>query len=134
MFGDNILVAPKLTKPEGVYKHMHMQEVTYALPENETWYNYYSKAKESSTPQDEWVTAALPDLEQAVFVRGGSILPILLHEDCMSLLTCMRNDIRLEVYPDETYSAVGTLYLDDGSSFEYLDTDTKSARLSITYA
>jgi len=24
MFGSSILVAPKVTRPEGVYKHMHM--------------------------------------------------------------------------------------------------------------
>ena len=32
MFGSQILVAPKVTRPEGVYNHMHLQKVTYALP------------------------------------------------------------------------------------------------------
>jgi len=51
--------------------------VTYALPEGSTWFNFYTKQAVDATPQDEMVTATLSDLEQAVFVRGGSILPIL---------------------------------------------------------
>lgn len=43
MFGSSMLVAAKVTKPSGVYKHSHMQEVSYALPEGATWFNYYSK-------------------------------------------------------------------------------------------
>ena len=46
----------------------------------------------------------------------------------------MRNDVRLEVYPDATGEASGSLYLDDGSSFEFTDRDAKSARLSFAYA
>jgi len=63
---------------------------------------------------------ALPDLEQAVFVRGGTILPILLHEDCMALLPCKAKDIRFEIYPDSTAKATGTLNLDDGETLYYL--------------
>ena len=69
-----------------------------------------------------------------MFIRGGSILPILLHDDCVSLIPCMRNDIRLEVYPDSEGNASGSLYLDDGSSFEFTDRDSKSARLSFSYS
>lgn len=43
MFGESILVAPKVTKPEGVLENMHMQEVTYALPEGANWFSYYTK-------------------------------------------------------------------------------------------
>ena len=46
----------------------------------------------------------------------------------------MRNDIRLEVFPDSSLEASGSLYLDDGASFEFTDKDTKSARLSYKYA
>ena len=135
MFGDSILVAPKVTRPQGVYKHMHKQLVKYALPQGQLWFNYYTKAKEVSTPEGQWVETALSDLEQAVFVRAGSILPILLHDDCESLIPCMRNDIRLEVYPDSIYGAAsGSLYLDDGASYEFTDRDNKSARLNINFA
>ena len=43
MFGESILVAPKVTRPQGVLQLSHQQEVTYALPESTTWFNYYSK-------------------------------------------------------------------------------------------
>jgi len=81
--------------------------VTYALPSTATWYNYYSKMSVASTADGEWITTALPDLEQAVFVRGGTVLPILLHEDCVSLLPCMDRPIRLEIYPDANGKASG---------------------------
>lgn len=58
-------------------------------------------------------------MEQATFIKGGSIVPILLHEDCLALLTCYQNPIRLEVYLDENDSAKGWLYTDDGTSFDY---------------
>jgi alpha-glucosidase (family GH31 glycosyl hydrolase) len=54
-----------------------------------------------------------------VFVKGGSIVPILLHDDCMSLLSCINNPLRLEVYPDGDGYAESLLYLDDGESMDY---------------
>lgn len=59
------------------------------------------------------------DLEQAVFVKSGSILPILLHDDCMALLDCVKNSIRLEVYLDTSGNANGSLYVDDGESLAF---------------
>ena len=44
---------------------------------------------------------------------------MLLHEDCVALLTCYQNPIRLEVYLDGDDSAKGGLYVDDGTSFDY---------------
>lgn len=109
--------------------------MTYALPEGTNWFDYYTKQSVASTAQGEWVTASLTDLEQAVFVRAGSILPILLHEDCYALLPCINNDVRLEVYPDSNGAASGGLYLDDGSSLEYSTArDSDSAWHSFTYA
>lgn len=32
MFGSHLLVAPKVTKPTGVFKHMNKQKVSFALP------------------------------------------------------------------------------------------------------
>ena len=136
MFGDSLLVAPKVTKPYGVLKHTHLQEVTYALPVSSTWFNFYNKQAVESTLEDEWVTVTLSDLEQAVFVRGGSILPILKHDDCLAILACINNDIRLEVYPDsgDEDSGMGLLYLDDGRSFDYsIDADKNSAQMVFSY-
>merc|ERR1712187_1019460 len=80
-----------------------------------------------------WTTVDLSDLEQAVFIRGGSILPILLHEDCMALLPCIKNPIRLEVYLDENDSASGSLYLDDGETYEFLNSTDGHASISFSY-
>ena len=91
--------------------------VNYILPDDELWYNYYSKQQSLDTGV--WKTSTLTDLEQAVFVRGGSVIPILLHEGCMALLPCIRNPIRLEVYLDENDEASGELYLDDGETYEF---------------
>ena len=41
----------------------------------------------------------------------------------------MRNDIRLEIYPDSDFKASGRLYLDDGASFDFAHRNDKSARL-----
>ena len=119
MLGGSILVAPKLTEPTFQDMLSHTQQVSYILPEEELWYNYYTKELASSTGSHQTVT--LPDLEQAVFIRGGSILPILLHEECLALLKCYKNPIRLEMYLDEAQEAAGQLYIDDGLSYEYQD-------------
>ena len=44
MFGDSILVAPKIIKPDDLHSQFHRQMVKYILPEGGLWYNYYSKA------------------------------------------------------------------------------------------
>ena len=37
----------------------------------------------------------------------------------MALLPCMGNDIRLEIYPDASGLASGSLYLDNGETLDY---------------
>jgi alpha-glucosidase (family GH31 glycosyl hydrolase) len=58
-------------------------------------------------------------MEQGTFVKGGSILPILAHKRELSLLNAIKNNIKLEVYPDEENYAIGILYLDDGESLNH---------------
>ena len=132
MFGGSLLVAPKLTKPDDLLSSFHRQSVNYILPDDELWYNYYTKQQQSETGT--WKTTTLPDLEQAVFVRGGSVLPILLHEDCMALLPCIRNPVRLEVYLDENDEASGELYLDDGETYEFQNNPDGHARIQFSYS
>jgi len=105
MFGSSMLVAPKLTTPTEPLDKMKMQEVTFTLPESAKWYNYYSKKVEQVTGQA--VTRYLPDLEQAVFIKGGSVMPMLEHDECMALMSCFHNKLRLEVYLDENQEASG---------------------------
>jgi len=95
-----------------------MQEVSFVLPTGNTWYNYYSKKLEQVLGSK--VTRLLPDLEQAVFIRGGTILPKLLHDNCYALSQCYWSKIRLEVYIDSYNSATGSLYTDDGVSFDHI--------------
>ena len=117
MLGNSFLVAPKLTEPDDLLSSMHRQKVSYLLPTGAYWYNYISKERNDVT--GEWQEQALADLQQATFIKGGSIVPVLLHEDCLALLTCYQNPIRLEIYLDEDDSAEGWLYVDDGTSYDY---------------
>ena len=40
MLGKSILVAPKVTSTKGALEIVKLQQVTYYLPQNETWYHY----------------------------------------------------------------------------------------------
>lgn len=117
MFGDSIMVSPKITTPTEVLEKLHLQEVTYMLPSGVQWWNYYSKQVQEGTGYN--ITVSLPDLEQAVFVKGGSIIPILQHDGCLALSECLENKINLEVYLDENLEASGQVFFDDGETFKY---------------
>jgi len=64
-------------------------------------------------------------------VKGGSILPILAHKRELSLLNAIKNNIRLDIYPDSHNFAHGMLYLDDGESMDHLK--GKNTLLSYKY-
>lgn len=130
MLGDSMLVAPKIETPTDILEAQHMQEVTFTLPTGAKWYNYYSKKVETVT--GEAVTRNLPDLEQAVFIKGGSVMPVLLHDDCYALTKCINDKIRLDVYIDDNNHASGSLYTDDGTSFKH-ETDSEFAEVNFTY-
>lgn len=51
----------------------------------------------------------------------------------MSLLSCMTNAITLEVYIDADGNSCGSLYLDDGETFEYANDVSKSALINFNY-
>lgn len=129
MLGDYMLVAPKVTVPSAELDEGQMQEVTYTLPSSASWYNYYTKEQQSTTGQA--ITQLFSDLEQAVFIKGGAIMPVLLHDDCMAISKCIFDKIRLDVYLDSNGQASGSLYTDDGVSFEH--TDGAFAEVSFTY-
>ena len=136
MLGSSMLIVPKLKKPNVQLQRNEMQEVSYMLPSNYTWYDYYSKQTEEGTsmrgPIAGMKTRAVTDLEQAVYIKGGSVLPILEHEGCMALSKCINNGIRLEVYLDSNSIADGQLYTDDGVSFKHL-TDDQFAQVSFSW-
>jgi alpha-glucosidase (family GH31 glycosyl hydrolase) len=60
-------------------------------------------------------------MRQGIFIRGGTIIPKLQHEDCMAIIPCFMNPISLEIYLDEAMEAKGELYLDDGKSHKFRD-------------
>ena len=62
----------------------------------------------------------LEDKDQAIYVKAGTILPILLHQNALSLLRAISNPLLMEVFVNKG-KAVGMLYLDDGETFEHLN-------------
>jgi hypothetical protein len=64
----------------------------------------------------------IADNEQGVFIREGSIIPLLNFErHRMSLLQAIDDPVNLLIYPDlSTDTASGDLYLDDGETNNYL--------------
>lgn len=101
------------------------------MPADHVWYNYHSKVQETTVGQ--WVNRRLTDEQQALFVLGGTTLPILKHADCMALLECIENPITLEVYLDDSMSSYGQLYIDDGETLDYKKSD-KSAIVEFSYS
>lgn len=107
MVGESLLVAPVL--------HKGSTSVDVYFPGNTVWYDYWNHEKMEVSGVR---TIPAPYEKVPVFIRGGRIIPIrerirrssaLMHEDPITLI----------VAPDKEGKASGTLYLDDGKSFEY---------------
>ena len=107
MVGGSLLVAPVL--------HKGATSVEVYFPGNTVWYDYWTHEKMEVTGVK---TVPTPYEKVPVFQRGGTIIPIrervrrsaaLMHEDPITLI----------VAPDKAGKASGTLYLDDGKSFDY---------------
>eukprot|EP00347_Sterkiella_histriomuscorum_P011592 403371866 len=130
MFGQNLLISPKLYKAnlsssenntipsffELGKGSIYYQVETY-FPEKKIWYYWYDK---SGYIQGEGknVSVLVRDDEQGVFVKGGSIIPIKLHQDAESITQAKDMNINLEIYLDENNMASGSVYLDDGLTFK----------------
>eukprot|EP00347_Sterkiella_histriomuscorum_P017483 403349187 len=128
MLGSSLLIAPKLNRRQDYYNFDAPFEVTFFLPKPHLWYNIYSK--KSIIGQDSTHQMFLNNLDQAVFAKGGSIIPIMLHNKSQSLLQAKDSDIRLDIYLDQNQQAKGLLYLDDGESFQY---QTHNEKILIEY-
>lgn len=140
MFGDKFLVAPKFTPPTQQHTIFHTPiDVSVYLPEGTNWYYFWSGQPVPGEPYA--VTVPVADNEQAIFIREGSIIPLLNFESGrMSLLEAIDDPINLLVYPHvASQDAAGDLYLDDGESNAYLTKertevkfDWNGAQLSVT--
>jgi alpha-glucosidase len=103
LFGPDLLVQPK------VVETMDPLEIT--VPAG-VWYDYWTGARVTGG-QTMKTTPALGDL--SVLVRGGAILP---HEALVqSTSETPKGPLELRVYPGP--DCHGSLYLDDGNSFDY---------------
>jgi alpha-glucosidase len=102
MFGDSLLVAPKVWEFTGNY--------SVSLPAGE-WYDFWTGAKVAGNRVD--VTPALDTLP--VYVRAGSIIPqqpVVQHVE-----ETPRGPMVLNVYPGP--QCHGSLYADDGNTLAY---------------
>jgi alpha-glucosidase (family GH31 glycosyl hydrolase) len=138
MFGDSILVAPKVKKalytqnryffPQseddaGKWWSIDVYLPTRVTAINDTvWYYYGSKLRSIPNLPDAGYLkdVLLENNEYGVYVRGGSILPIKLHNYAQSILRTLLMPVRLDIYLSaDRQNAEGLLYLDDGNSFRY---------------
>lgn len=74
------------------------------------WYDF---ATGHAVINEKQITQALGTFEIALWVRGGTILPVLDHNKELSLLEAYKNPVALKVYPDAENKAFGKLLLDD---------------------
>ena len=113
-FGHDLLIAPEPYEFVGEYRTM--------LPAGNLWYDYWT-AKQLQ-PGEFKVKPVLDTLH--VYVRGGAIIP--LQPLVQNTAEKPQGPLELRVYPDRTCQ--GSLYMDDGTSFEY----TKGKYLRVDYS
>jgi alpha-glucosidase len=113
-FGPDLLVEPKIDET--------LDPMTLIVPAG-AWFDYWT-GERLTGPAYPSVTPALGDLP--VLVRGGSIVP---HQPLVqSTSEIPRGPLELRVYPGP--DCRGSLYLDDGTTFEY----RKGAFLRVAFA
>jgi len=61
------------------------------------WYFWYDGSLHQG---EEHFSRMLPDNQQGIYARGGRIIPTLEHNNELSLLKALKNDIALVVYVD----------------------------------
>ena len=122
MFGSRMLVAPKSGTPSNdtIMFHAPYYMPVY-LPVGVNWYYYWSG--QPVPGQADMVTVPIAEQEQGVWIREGSVIPLLnFDREKMSLLQAINDPIALLVYPNlATDLADGDLYMDDGQTHNYLD-------------
>ena len=88
------------------------------LPVGVNWYYFYSGMMIAGS--NTTMTIPVADNEQGVFVKEGSIIPLLNYErNRMSLLEAIDDPVTLLIYQDSSHKATGDLYLDDGQTNNY---------------
>ena len=103
-FGHDLLVAPE--------PYEFVQDYRTNLPAGNLWYDYWTGKQ--FQPGEIKVKPALDTLH--VYVRGGAIIPR--QPLVQNTSEKPQGPLELRVYPDRTCQ--GSLYLDDGVSFDYM--------------
>jgi len=112
MVGSDLLIKPVVEKS--------VKEVSLYLPKG-VWYDYETGQKFSSEGKTTTVPTSL-ESSIPVFHRGGSIIPT--QQRLRRSSQQMVNDpYTLRIALNEKGQALGALYIDDGSSFNYLHGD-----------
>ena len=114
LFGHDLLVAPE--------PYEFLQDFRVMLPSGNLWYDYWTG--KMLQPGDLTVKPALDILH--VYVRGGAIIPR--QPLVQSTTEKPQGPLELRIYPDRTCQ--GSLYMDDGVSFDY--TQGKYLRVDYT--
>jgi len=109
MVGSALLVAP-VTKPGVSSWDVH-------LPPSAVWYDFSSGAKAQKTG-DFSIDVNLHTVP--VWQKGGTIVPTL-QRVRRSSAVMMNDPYTLTVAPDAAGTATGSLYIDDGKSYDYRD-------------
>lgn len=107
LFGRDLLIAPE--------PYEFVQDYPVALPKGSLWYDYWTGKQLA-----EQEVSVKPTLDTSpVFVRGGAIIPR--QSLVQNTSETPEGPLELRVYPDRT--CTGSLYMDDGVTFNYLKGD-----------
>jgi len=119
LLGKDILVKPVTQKGA--------QEVDIYFPGNEFWYDYDTLSKITTLGK----TRVKSPLEKILsYQRGGSIIPLKLRNRRSS--TQMNNDpLTLQIALNSKLSAIGTIYIDDGYTFNYQKGEKFETEMSV---
>ena len=104
LVGEQIMVAPALSQ--------NQTTVRAYLPKD-LWYDFYSGELAGNKG---WNTVPAPLQTLPLFLRGGSILPLL--KPSLTLTSTLKNPFQLLIALDENKGARGEVYLDDGVSLQ----------------
>lgn len=111
MVGDGLLVVPIMEKGKS-----SIMEPLKGL--GSRWYDYFSKKEVFQ--EDEEIKTGLERI--GCFVKGGNVIPTFeIKSDVKSTKDAKESSISLYVALDETDSAKGEVYFDDGETFDYKD-------------
>ena len=110
MFGDNILIASS---------YQVIERTKVYLPPADEWYNFYNSQYQEAS--DQVLDIFLEQEEIGIYVKAGSIVPRK-YTRRMSALDTLQDNYLLDIFLSKktpSKKCIGSLYFDDGESFDY---------------